>query len=43
MTLLLVKGPAEEKLDLNDDDDCLNHGTKIMLHLLMLEMIDNVD
>jgi Transposase IS4 len=35
MELHVVKGPAEERLNLeNDDDKELGHGCKIMLHLL---------
>jgi hypothetical protein len=35
MELHVVKGPAEERLNLeNDDDEDLGHGCKIMLHLL---------
>jgi hypothetical protein len=35
MELHVVKGPVEERLALeNDDDDELGHGCKVMLHLL---------
>jgi Transposase IS4 len=35
MELHVVKGPAEEQLELeNDDDENLRHGCKIVLHLL---------
>jgi hypothetical protein len=35
MELHVVKGPAEEHLDLeNDEDNELGHGCKVMLHLL---------
>jgi Transposase IS4 len=35
MELHVVKGPAEERLVLeNDEDDDLRHGCKVMLHLL---------
>jgi hypothetical protein len=30
----MVKGPAEEHLNLENDDEDLGHGCKIMLHLL---------
>jgi hypothetical protein len=32
--LHVVKGPAEERLNLENDDEDLGHGCKIMLHLL---------
>jgi Transposase IS4 len=34
MALHLVKGPVEEALELNDDNNECLHGCKIMLHLL---------
>jgi hypothetical protein len=34
MELHVVKGPAEECLELENDDEDLGHGCKIMLHLL---------
>jgi hypothetical protein len=35
MELHVVKGPAEERLNLeNDDDEDLGHGCKIMLHFV---------
>jgi Transposase IS4 len=34
MELHVVKGPAEERLELENDDKDLGHGCKIMLHLL---------
>jgi hypothetical protein len=34
MVLHLVKGPAEEVLELNDDNSICLHGCKIILHLL---------